>query len=158
VPLCLVELRGFEPLTPCMPSRNPGTSAPTQPRITRHHTETVVVTHGVSHGLVRLELLPRCCPPTIMSIRRCGPKVMEASAVWKCDSPGGQRSCSSKAVGHHYQRTLSDRCCPLHTVRVWPHGRPTPRSSFSPPLQTVVASDVRVLSLPTTVCAAPTLG
>src|SRR4029450_8856533 len=57
------ELRGFEPLTPCMPSRDPDRSGPTKPRITRHHTEAVVVTRGVSRGLVRLQLLPRCCPP-----------------------------------------------------------------------------------------------
>jgi hypothetical protein len=28
-----------------------------------HSTEVVLVTRGVSRGLVRLELLPRCCPP-----------------------------------------------------------------------------------------------
>jgi hypothetical protein len=60
--LCLVELRGFEPLTPCMPSRDPDRSGPTKPRITRHATEAVVVTRGVSRGLVRLQLLPRCPP------------------------------------------------------------------------------------------------
>ena len=59
----VVELRGFEPLTPCMPSRNHGRSASTKPRIAGHHNEAVVVTHGASCGLVRLELLPRCCPP-----------------------------------------------------------------------------------------------
>jgi hypothetical protein len=58
-----VELRGFEPLTPCMPSRDPDRSGPTKPRITRHPTEAVVVTRGVSRGLVRMQLLPRCCPP-----------------------------------------------------------------------------------------------
>jgi hypothetical protein len=46
-----------------MPSRDPDRSGPTKPRITRHHTEAVVVTRGVSRGLVRLQLLPRCCPP-----------------------------------------------------------------------------------------------
>jgi hypothetical protein len=61
--LCLVELRGFEPLTPCMPSRDPDRSGPTKPRITRHATEAVVVTCGVWRGLVRLQLLPTCCPP-----------------------------------------------------------------------------------------------
>jgi hypothetical protein len=61
--LCLVELRGFEPLTPCMPSRNPSRSAPTKPYIAGHSTEVVLVTRGVSRGLVRLELLPPCCPP-----------------------------------------------------------------------------------------------
>jgi hypothetical protein len=59
----VVELRGFEPLTPCMPSRNPSRSAPTKPCIAGHSTEVVLVTRGVSRGLVRLELLPRCCPP-----------------------------------------------------------------------------------------------
>jgi hypothetical protein len=70
----VVELRGFEPLTPCMPSRDPDRSGPTKPRITRHATEPVVVTRGVSRGLLRLQLLPRCCPaaarPTIMNMRR----------------------------------------------------------------------------------------
>jgi hypothetical protein len=50
----VVELRGFEPLTPCMPSRNPGKSASTKPRITSHHTEGVVGTRGVPCGIVRL--------------------------------------------------------------------------------------------------------
>jgi site-specific DNA recombinase len=59
----VVELRGFEPLTPCMPSRNPSRSAPTKPYIAGHSTEVVLVTRGVSRGLVRLELLPPCCPP-----------------------------------------------------------------------------------------------
>jgi hypothetical protein len=59
----VVELRGFEPLTPCMPSRDPDRSGPTKPRITRHATEAVVVTCGVWRGLVRLQLLPTCCPP-----------------------------------------------------------------------------------------------
>src|SRR5512132_4180908 len=61
--LCLVELRGFEPLTPCMPSRDHGKSSIMKPRITSRHTEAVVVTPGVLRGLVWLELLPRCCPP-----------------------------------------------------------------------------------------------
>jgi hypothetical protein len=77
--LCLVELRGFEPLTPCMPSRDHGKSAPTKPRITRHHTEAVVVTRGVSRGLVRLEVLPRCCPPS--DLEHAGAKEAEASAM-----------------------------------------------------------------------------
>src|SRR4029453_3557087 len=62
-PLTWGGAEGFEPLTPCMPSRDPDRSGPTKPRITRHHTEAVVVTRGVSRGLVRLQLLPRCCPP-----------------------------------------------------------------------------------------------
>jgi hypothetical protein len=57
-----VELRGFEPLTPCMPSRDPGKSSIMKPRITSRHTEAVVVT-GVLRGLVWFEPLPRCCPP-----------------------------------------------------------------------------------------------
>jgi Phage integrase family len=59
----VVELRGFEPLTPCMPSRDPGKSPIMKPRITSRHTEAVVVARGVLHGLVWAELLPRCCPP-----------------------------------------------------------------------------------------------
>src|SRR5215207_8237650 len=39
--LCLVELRGFGTLTPCLPSRNPGRPAATKPRITGHSTEAV---------------------------------------------------------------------------------------------------------------------
>jgi site-specific DNA recombinase len=62
----VVELRGFEPLTPCMPSRNPSRSSLTKPRITSRPTQAVVVTRGVSHGLQRLELLPRCCRSTIV--------------------------------------------------------------------------------------------
>ena len=58
-----MELRGFEPLTPCMPSRNPGRWSTTKPRITGHQTAAVVVTRDVSRGLMRLQLLPRCCPP-----------------------------------------------------------------------------------------------
>jgi len=54
---------GFEPLIPCMPSRNRGRPSTTKPHITSHHTNAVVVTRGVSHGLVQLELLPRCCRP-----------------------------------------------------------------------------------------------
>jgi hypothetical protein len=65
--LCLVELRGFEPLTPCMPSRDPGKSSIMKPRITSRHAEAVVVARGVLRGLVWLELLPRCCRPTIVN-------------------------------------------------------------------------------------------
>ena len=88
----VVELRGFEPLTPCMPSRNPGRSAPTKPRITRHPTEAVVVTRGVSRGLVRLQLLPRCCPPNEhehapLGPRRWRPLPCEASAAPTHSSP-----------------------------------------------------------------------
>src|SRR4029450_13500180 len=61
--LCLAELRGFEPLTPCMPSRDTSKSSLMKPRITSRHTEAVVVAGGVLRGLVWLELLPRCCPP-----------------------------------------------------------------------------------------------
>ena len=71
--LCLVELRGFEPLTPCMPSRDPGKSSIMKPRITSRHTEAVVVTRGVLRGLVWLEVLPRCCPPNDreLHVSRC---------------------------------------------------------------------------------------
>jgi hypothetical protein len=57
-----------------MPSRNPGRSATTKPRITSRHTEAVVVTRGVLRGLVWLELLPRCCPPNDgeLHVPRCG--------------------------------------------------------------------------------------
>jgi hypothetical protein len=65
--LCLVELRGFEPLTACMPSRDPGKSSIMKPRITNHHTKAVVVTRGVLRGLVWLEVLPGCCRSTIVN-------------------------------------------------------------------------------------------
>jgi hypothetical protein len=39
------------------------------------------VTRGVSHGLVRLELLPGCCRPTIVNMRRRPGHVGEAAAV-----------------------------------------------------------------------------
>jgi hypothetical protein len=80
--LRLVELTGFEPLTPCMPSRNPDRSSITKPRITSHHIEAVDVTRGAFRGLVWLELLPRCCPPqpSWSTCRSLG-RVVQASAV-----------------------------------------------------------------------------
>jgi hypothetical protein len=68
--LCLVELRGFEPLTPCMPSRNPGRSALAKPHITRHHSEAIVMIRSVSRGLMLLEMLPHCCRPNDCEMRR----------------------------------------------------------------------------------------
>jgi hypothetical protein len=68
-------------LTPCMPSRDPGRPATTKPRITGHRTRADVVTRNVSRGLVRLEVLPRCCPPDDrVDVPQPGREV-EASAV-----------------------------------------------------------------------------
>jgi hypothetical protein len=95
--LCLVELRGFEPLTPCMPSRNPGRSSTTKPCVASHRTEAVIVTHGASHGLVRLEMLPRCCPPNdrehapVPGPRRRRPLPCEPSAPRSLPRPSAPR-------------------------------------------------------------------
>jgi hypothetical protein len=59
--LCLVELRGFEPLTPCMPSRDPHHSA-------HHKTLRSRALHQSMRAVVwwfawlrRAELLRICC-------------------------------------------------------------------------------------------------
>jgi hypothetical protein len=59
--LCLVELRGFEPLTPCMPSRDPYHGA-------HHETPRSRVLHQSSTAgewwfvwVRRAELLRGCC-------------------------------------------------------------------------------------------------
>jgi hypothetical protein len=55
---------------PCMPSRNPCRLASKKPRVTSHSTRAIGVTRGVWRGLVRLELLPICCRPMVLNIRR----------------------------------------------------------------------------------------
>ena len=65
-----------------MPSRNPGKSARTKPRITSHHTETVVVTRVVSRvALCGWSCCPAAARPTIMNKHRCRGQAAEASAV-----------------------------------------------------------------------------
>jgi hypothetical protein len=49
-----------------------------QPCITGHNTKAVAVTRGVSRSLVRLEVLPGCCPP---NDREAVAKEAETSAV-----------------------------------------------------------------------------
>ena len=56
---CLVELRGFEPLTPCMPSRIPATAPTTNPRVAGHCNRADGRRRGGSCGLVWLS----CCAP-----------------------------------------------------------------------------------------------
>jgi hypothetical protein len=65
----VVELRGFEPLTPCMPSRNPSTAPTTHPCVAGPCAIAVVLARGGSRGLVRLDLLPRCCRPTTLGMK-----------------------------------------------------------------------------------------
>jgi hypothetical protein len=77
----VVELRGFEPLTPCMPSRDPGKSSTMKPHITRHHSEAIVVMRGVSRGLMRLEMLPLCCRRTIVRCAAAEAAEVETPAV-----------------------------------------------------------------------------
>jgi hypothetical protein len=52
-----------------------------KPRITSHPTQAVFVRVVSHHGLVRLELLPRCCRTTILKMDRSWAKEAEASAV-----------------------------------------------------------------------------
>jgi hypothetical protein len=85
--LWLVELRGFEPLTSCMPSRDPGKSSIMKPRITSRHTEAVVVTRGVLRGLVWLELLPCCCPPNDRELHVPRQGLGKVALCRKCDVP-----------------------------------------------------------------------
>jgi hypothetical protein len=61
VALCLVELRGFEPLTPCMPSRDPHHSAHHKASRSRpfHQSMRAVVWWFVL--VRRAELLRICC-------------------------------------------------------------------------------------------------
>jgi hypothetical protein len=42
----VVELRGFEPLTPCMPSRNPGRWSTTKPCVASRLTRAMLGTCG----------------------------------------------------------------------------------------------------------------
>jgi hypothetical protein len=91
--LCLVELRGFEPLTPCMPSRNPSMAPTTHPCVTGPDARAVVLPRGGSRGLVRLALLPRCCPPAIGN-----PPLPRRSERWRappCEGNAGPSHTSA---------------------------------------------------------------
>src|SRR4029450_13472182 len=59
--LCLVELRGFEPLTPCMPSRDPHHSAHHEASRSRPSQQSRKVAEWWFTWLRRAELLRACC-------------------------------------------------------------------------------------------------
>jgi hypothetical protein len=59
--LCLVELRGFEPLTPCMPSRDPRHSAHHEPLRGRPLQQSRRPEAWWFAWLRRAELLRACC-------------------------------------------------------------------------------------------------
>jgi hypothetical protein len=66
--LCLVELRGFEPLTSCMPSREPQHDAHHEPQrhraIQQHKEVGLVMARVGSSGWVAALLLPAQRLPT----------------------------------------------------------------------------------------------
>ena len=59
--LCLVELRGFEPLTPCMPSRDPRHSVHQESSLSRASTKVRRSSAWWFVWVRRAELLRGCC-------------------------------------------------------------------------------------------------
>jgi hypothetical protein len=83
--LCLVELRGFEPLTPCMPSRDPHHGTHTKPCVAGRFNAPRRLVRGGSCGFV----VQSCCAAAARNRVAGAPsgsvKAITAASKW-CDS------------------------------------------------------------------------